>query len=68
MEQPQLSAAELSKLPYFSRDEIAQHNVATDCWVSFFGLVHDLTPLIKEHKGTFHLPSRRPPRQHADIP
>lgn len=53
-EQPELTAEELAKLPYFSRAEIAQHNVASDCWVSFFGLVHDLTPLIKEHKGTLH--------------
>lgn len=42
--------------PYYSAPEIAQHNISADCWVSFFGLVYDLTPLIAEHKGLLTAP------------
>jgi hypothetical protein len=38
-------------LPYYSAAEVAQHNVIADCWVSFFGKVYNLTPLVHEHKG-----------------
>lgn len=42
---------EPKRLPYYSREEILEHNLPTDCWVSIFGRVYDLTQLIREHKG-----------------
>lgn len=44
-------SASQRKLPYYSREEVAEHNVPNDCWVSFFGKVYDLTPLIEKHRG-----------------
>jgi len=38
-------------LPYYSSAEVAQHNVASDCWVSYFSKVYNLTELVAEHKG-----------------
>jgi len=46
-------SASQRKLPYYSREEVAEHNVPNDCWVSFFGKVYDLTPLIEKHRGTY---------------
>jgi cytochrome b involved in lipid metabolism len=31
---------------FYTPDEVALHNTADDCWVSFFGEVYDLTNLI----------------------
>jgi len=39
------------RLPFYSGREVADHNVASDCWVSYFGKVYDLTPLVQENKG-----------------
>lgn len=39
------------RLPFYSASEVSEHNVSADCWVSFFGNVYNLTPLIEEHKG-----------------
>ena len=44
------------RLPFYCQEEVATHNVASDCWVSFFGYVYDLTPLIQEHKGALVQP------------
>lgn len=45
------SAAPSRPLPYYSSSEVSEHNVLSDCWVSYFGRVYDLTPLIKENPG-----------------
>ena len=34
---------------FYTPKEVAAHNTAGDCWVSFFGQVFDLTKLINEH-------------------
>jgi len=39
---------------YFTADEISMHNCASDCWVSIFDNVYDLTPLLEENKGNWH--------------
>lgn len=39
-------------LPY----EVAQHNTAMDCWVSFLGQVLDITPLLRDYPGTISEP------------
>ena len=36
---------------YYTRAEVALHNVHDDAWVSLFGKVYDITPIIKNHKG-----------------
>lgn len=38
-------------MPYYSSAEVVQHNVSSDCWVSYFGKVYDLTELVRENKG-----------------
>lgn len=47
---------ESKRLPFFSGPEVAEHNVSADCWVSFFGKVYNLTPLIAEYKGILTQP------------
>lgn len=37
--------------PYYSSQEVAEHNVMSDCWISYFGNVYNLTKLIQENKG-----------------
>ena len=34
---------------YYTPAEVASHNTADDCWVSFFGMVFDLTLLINKN-------------------
>jgi hypothetical protein len=36
---------------YHTPADVARHNSAHDCWVSYFGNVYDLTPLLAEYKG-----------------
>lgn len=36
---------------YYTKADIARHSSAHDCWVSYFGNVYDLTPLLAEYKG-----------------
>lgn len=36
---------------FFTPAEVAMHNNADDCWVSFFGKVVNLTSVIKSNKG-----------------
>jgi len=48
-----------SKNSYFSKDEVALHNVQSDCWVSFFGKVYDLTSLVNENSGALVQPILR---------
>lgn len=45
------SSGESPRLPYYSNSEVALHNVLSDCWVSYFGNVYNLTKLIGENKG-----------------
>jgi hypothetical protein len=46
-----LGTSPSKRLPYYSNSEVAEHNVMTDCWVSYFGKVFDLTSLVQENKG-----------------
>lgn len=36
---------------YYTPEEVCVHNAASDCWVSIFHKVYDLTALIAEHRG-----------------
>ncbi len=36
---------------YYTPKEVAAHNTANDCWVSFFDEVYNLTKLIQKHYG-----------------
>lgn len=36
-------------LQFFTPNEVVVHNSGNDCWVSFLGLVRDLTPLIQKY-------------------
>ena len=38
---------------YYTPDEVSAHNSAADLWVSFVGKVCDLTPLVREHRGSY---------------
>jgi cytochrome b involved in lipid metabolism len=41
-----------SEPTYFTRDEVAQHNVVDDCWViSVNKQVLNITDLVQKHKG-----------------
>ena len=31
--------------------EVAQHNTPEDCWLSWFGEVYDLSPVLEQHAG-----------------
>jgi hypothetical protein len=44
------------RLPYYSNTEVGAHNVQSDCWVSFFGGVYDLTSLVAENPGLLVAP------------
>ena len=37
---------------YYTPNEVAVHNVYNDAWVSVFGKVLNITPLIAEYVGT----------------
>ncbi|CAJ1370138.1 unnamed protein product [Effrenium voratum] len=41
---------------YYTAADVGQHNTSHDCWVSFFGRVYDLTPLLAEHEGPLAQP------------
>ena len=34
---------------YYTPNDVSVHNIANDCFVSFFHQVYDLTPLIQNH-------------------
>ena len=36
---------------YYTPQEVAKHNTANDCWVSFFYEVYDLTNIIQKNYG-----------------
>ncbi|KAL2917924.1 hypothetical protein HK105_202337 [Polyrhizophydium stewartii] len=37
---------------YFTPEEVERHNSPDDCWLSWLGLVYDLTKLVEEQKGS----------------
>jgi len=41
---------------YYTPGDVAKHNSSHDCWVSYFGNVYDLTPLLAEYKGPLAQP------------
>mmetsp|Transcript_60741 Transcript_60741/g.130485 ORF Transcript_60741/g.130485 Transcript_60741/m.130485 type:complete len:248 (+) Transcript_60741:81-824(+) len=41
---------------YYTLADIAKHCSSHDCWVSFFGSVYDLTPLLAEYDGPLAQP------------
>jgi len=41
---------------YYTAADVAPHNVSHDCWVSYFGSVYDLTPLLAEYSGPLAQP------------
>ncbi|KAJ3303441.1 Cytochrome b5 domain-containing protein 1 [Kappamyces sp. JEL0829] len=44
-------AAAAKKFPYFTPDQVAQHNAPDDCWVSWLGCVYNLTEVVQSHAG-----------------
>ena len=36
---------------FYTPEEVATHNSATDCWVSIFHQVLDLSPLLTANRG-----------------
>jgi len=41
---------------YYTSADVAKHSSPHDCWVSYFGKVYDLTPLLAEYEGTLAQP------------
>lgn len=41
---------------FYTPADVAKHNLAHDCWVSYFGNVYDLTPLLAEYSGPLATP------------
>ena len=46
----------LLHMKYYTPDEVAQHNIAEDCWVSIYDSVYDLTELIAENQNILSAP------------
>jgi cytochrome b involved in lipid metabolism len=40
---------EVVELPVYTKEEVAEHNTPTDCWMSFEGGVYDLSEYIPDH-------------------
>lgn len=36
---------------YYMLSEVAQHCTPEDCWMTWFGDVYDLSPLLQQHQG-----------------
>ncbi len=41
----------MSRPRYFTASEVAVHNIPSDCWVSFLGVVYNLTSLCEKYAG-----------------
>jgi len=41
---------------YYTSADVAKHSSSHDCWVSYFGKVYDLTPLLLEYAGPLAQP------------
>ncbi|CAF2741821.1 unnamed protein product [Rotaria sp. Silwood2] len=39
-------------LPFYTFNELAEHNDSTDAWICIFSYIYDITSLIKKTKGT----------------
>lgn len=42
-------------LPVYSRDEVAEHKHADDCWVTIDNKVYNITHWLKKHPGGFSI-------------
>jgi len=47
---------EYSLKRYYTPGDVAKHSLPHDCWVSYFGKVFDLTPLLAEYDGPLAQP------------
>jgi len=41
---------------FYTPADVAMHNSGHDCWVSYFGRVYDITPLLAEYSGALAQP------------
>ena len=48
-----------SVLPYYTPSQVSLHSLSTDCWVSFFHRVYDLTSVLASSPSHLHLPLLR---------
>lgn len=46
-----LPEARPSHRRYYMPSEVAQHNTPEDCWLSWFGEIYDLSPVLEQHCG-----------------
>lgn len=46
----------MTRSVYYTAADVARHNTSHDCWVSFFGKVYNLSPLLAEYKGPLAQP------------
>ena len=54
-----VTSAPSSSLPYYTPSQVATHNLSTDCWVSFFHRVYELTSVLASSPSHLHLPLLR---------
>lgn len=47
---------EYSLKRYYTPSDVRNHSSSHDCWVSYFGKVYDLTPLLAEYDGPLAVP------------
>merc|ERR1712086_93024 len=50
---------------FYMPSEVALHNTPEDCWLSWFGEVYDLSPVLDQNKG-HSLHTQSPPAHHAN--
>jgi cytochrome b involved in lipid metabolism len=48
-EDTQTTEEEVVELPVYTKEEVAEHDVPQDCWMSFEGGVYDLSEYIPDH-------------------
>jgi hypothetical protein len=46
----------MESVKYFTKEEIAVHNTAEDCWLSIYDTVYDISSLIKDNRGVLANP------------
>lgn len=47
-----LSDEKIASLRVISKEELARHKKASDCWLALYGLVLDVTEYVDVHPGT----------------
>ena len=47
-----------SQMRVFSREEVARHNTADDCWLIIRGKVYDVTTYVPDHPGDMKIASK----------